>query len=66
MPILERARRAGCIASGAASLALFFAIGAIVSLLAGDVLMVLQSLVVAALLFGAAIWIARVHRKRIR
>lgn len=59
MRIDERLRRAGCIASGLLTFALFFAIGAAVSLVSGDWLTTLQALVVAGLFAGAGIWLGR-------
>jgi hypothetical protein len=65
MNIADRLRRAGCFASGAATLALFFAVGAAVSLVSGDWLPTLQAVVVAALFTGAALWLARRHAARV-
>jgi hypothetical protein len=63
MRIDERLRRAGCLASGLLSFALFFAIGAAVSLVSGDWLTTLQALVVAALFGGGGVWIGRKRSK---
>lgn len=61
MRVSEWLSRAGCLAIGLATFALFFAVGFIVSLVSGDFMMMLQSLVVAALLAGAALWLGRRH-----
>jgi hypothetical protein len=63
MRILDRARNAGCIATGLATFALFFGVGAVVSLFSGDPLTTLQALVVAVLLLGAAYWLEQRRRR---
>jgi hypothetical protein len=66
MRILDRARQAGCIATGVATFALFFAVGVLVSLMSGDFLTTFQALAVTALLGGLALWLERRHRRTAR
>jgi hypothetical protein len=55
------ARRAGCWSVGVLAIALFFLIGALVTLLNGDIWGVVQALLLAALAIALAIWLARRH-----
>jgi hypothetical protein len=59
MRILDRLRRAGCIATALATFALFFAVGTVASLFSGDLLTTVQALVVTGLLAAAALWLER-------
>ncbi|HVK38975.1 MAG TPA: hypothetical protein VNA88_10615 [Candidatus Kapabacteria bacterium] len=59
MRLDERFRRAGCLALGLLSFAFFFAVGAAVSLVSGDLMMALQALVVAAVFAGFGVLVMR-------
>ncbi len=57
--ILDRAKRAGCWAVGLYAFAIFFLLGAVVSLLNADFLRTIEALLLAALAVGLGIWLAR-------
>ncbi len=57
--IVDRAKRAGCWAVGLYGFALFFALGAIISLLNADILRALGGAFLTALSLGTGIWLAR-------
>jgi hypothetical protein len=51
--------RAGCWAVGLYVFAIFFALGAIISLMNGDVMRALGSLLITGIAAGGGIWLAR-------
>ncbi|MDB5033510.1 MAG: hypothetical protein JWQ98_751 [Chlorobi bacterium] len=53
--------RAGCWAVGLYVFAIFFALGAIISLVNGDAMRALGSLLITAIAVGGGIWLARRH-----
>jgi len=57
--MLDTAKRIGCWSVGLFAVAAFFALGAIVSLLNGDILTVLQGLLLAVVVGAVAIWAGR-------
>jgi hypothetical protein len=57
--MLDTAKRIGCWSVGLLAVAAFFALGAIVSLLNGDILTVLQGLLLAVVVGAVAIWVGR-------
>lgn len=57
--MMDRLQRAGCWAVGLYAFALFFALGAVISLLNGDIVRTLGSLLIGALCVGGGIWLAR-------
>jgi len=57
--LFDRLQRAGCWAVGLYAFALFFALGALISLLNGDILRTIGALFIGALAAGGGIWLAR-------
>jgi hypothetical protein len=55
----DRVRRAGCWAVGLYAFAVFFTIGALVSLLNVDIIRAIEGGALAALCLGVGIWLAR-------
>lgn len=62
--LIDRAKRAGCWAVGTLLLALFFAIGTLISLLNGDLLTTIQGGALAAVGIGIAIYLAQRHQSK--
>ncbi|MEO5928651.1 MAG: hypothetical protein ABIR47_01850 [Candidatus Kapaibacterium sp.] len=54
-------QRAGCWAVGLYVFAIFFTLGAIISLINGDLMRALGSLLITAIAVGGGIWLARKH-----
>ncbi len=59
-------RRLGCWSVGVFLFALFFGIGALVSLFGGDIMIALQGLVLAVAVAGLGVWLGRKHALRRR
>jgi hypothetical protein len=57
--MVELARRAGCWANALAAVALFFLLGALVSLFNGEIAITLQAFIAMFLLLAIAIWAGR-------
>lgn len=57
--MLDTAKRLGCWSVGLFAVAAFFAIGALVSLLNGDILTVLQALLLVGVVGAVAYWVGR-------
>jgi hypothetical protein len=57
--LMDRFQRAGCWAVGLYAFAIFFALGAIISLLNGDIIRTLGALLIGAVCVGVGIWLAR-------